>query len=72
MIIFINGAFGVGKTTLAEMLVQRISNSLLFDPEIVGFFLRAIVSPIETFDDFQDLPMWRPLVVTTAQMLLQT
>jgi dephospho-CoA kinase len=34
MIIFINGSFGVGKTTVAEMLVKRISNSLLFDPVV--------------------------------------
>jgi deoxyadenosine/deoxycytidine kinase len=32
MILFINGSFRVGKTTVAEMLVKRISNSLLFDP----------------------------------------
>jgi broad-specificity NMP kinase len=27
MIIFINGAFGVGKTTVAELLVSRLPNS---------------------------------------------
>lgn len=36
MIIFINGALGVGKTTVAELLVSRLSNSLLYDPEEVG------------------------------------
>jgi len=72
MIIFVNGAFGVGKTTVAELLVQRISDSLLYDPEIVGMGLRSIVQPIVTFDDFQDLPPWRPLVVETARYLLKT
>jgi hypothetical protein len=72
MIIFINGAFGVGKTTVAELLVQRIANSLLYDPELVGMGLRYIVQPIVTFDDFQDLPPWRPLVVETARQLLKT
>ena len=72
MIIFINGAFGVGKTTVAERLAQRIPNSLLFDAEEVGYFLRNIVAPIERPDDFQHLPMWRSLTVTTAQMVQQT
>jgi hypothetical protein len=72
MIIFINGAFGAGKTTVAELLVQRIANSLLYDPELVGMGLRYIVQPIVTFDDFQDLPPWRPLVVETARQLLKT
>src|SRR5579859_3474909 len=69
MIIFVNGSFGVGKSTVAEKLVERLPNSLLFDPEMVGYFLRLIVSPIAEFGDFQDLPMWRPLVVETARQL---
>lgn len=72
MIIFINGAFGAGKTTITEMLVERIPNSLLYDPEVVGMGLRYIVQPIVQFDDFQDLPPWRPLVVETAHHLLKT
>ncbi len=72
MIIFINGSFGVGKSTLAEKLVERIPNSLLYDPEMAGYYLRAIVGPIDQFDDFQDLAIWRPLVVTTARLLQQT
>jgi len=69
MIVFINGAFGVGKTTVAERLVERIPNSLLFDAEEVGYFLRRVVAPIEQPDDFQHLPMWRVLTVTTARLL---
>lgn len=72
MIIFINGAFGAGKTTIAELLVQSIPGSLLYDPEIVGMGLRSIVEPIVQFEDFQDLPPWRPLVVETARQLLKT
>jgi AAA domain len=69
MIIFINGAFGVGKTTVAELLVSHLPNSLLYDPEEVGGALSRIVRSIVTCDDFQDIPMWRPLVVATAQLL---
>jgi hypothetical protein len=72
MIIFINGSFGVGKTTVAELLVYRIPNSLLYDPEEVGSCLSNIVRPIDHIDDFQDLTMWRTLTITTAQLLKQT
>lgn len=34
MIIWVNGAFGSGKSTIAEMLKSKIENSHLYDPEI--------------------------------------
>ncbi|HLX40611.1 MAG TPA: AAA family ATPase [Ktedonobacteraceae bacterium] len=71
MIIMINGSFAVGKTTVAELLVQRLPHSMLYDPEMVGVGLAGIVRSIETFSDFQDLTIWRPLVVETARMLKQ-
>lgn len=40
MIIWINGAFGVGKSHTSYELVRRLRNAFLFDPEQVGFFLR--------------------------------
>jgi hypothetical protein len=72
MIVFINGTFGVGKTTVAERLAGRLPGSVLFDAELVGCFLRRIVAPIENPDDFQDLAMWRSLTVTTARALRAT
>jgi deoxyadenosine/deoxycytidine kinase len=72
MIVFINGSFGVGKTSVAEILSKRLPNSLVFDPEEVGFFLRDILDPIHQEDDFQDYSMWRSLVVTTAKLLCET
>lgn len=71
MIILINGSFASGKTTTAELLVQRLYQSMLYDPEMVGIGLAHIVKPIETFTDFQDLTAWRPLVVETARVLKQ-
>ena len=71
MIVLINGSFASGKTTTAELLVQRLYHSMLYDPEIVGVGLASIVKPIETFTDFQDLTAWRPLVVETARVLKQ-
>ena len=67
MIIWINGAFGSGKTTLAEELSRRLPGAVLFDPEYVGYLLRHFV-PVPT-GDFQDLPSWRELVVATALSL---
>ena len=67
MIIWINGAFGAGKTTLAEELSRRLPEAVLFDPEYVGYLLRHWV-PVPT-GDFQDLPSWRELVIATALSL---
>ncbi|WP_239308960.1 AAA family ATPase [Frankia sp. Cj3] len=70
MICWINGSFGAGKTTLAEELRRRCPDALMFDPEEVGFMLRGMVSPAPS-GDFQDLPVWRLLVVETGRVLAQ-
>ena len=59
MIIWINGAFGVGKTHTAYELQRRIENSFLYDPELVGFFLRKNLPDGRIFDDFQKIPLWK-------------
>jgi adenylate kinase family enzyme len=70
MIIMINGAFGAGKTTTAQELSTRIPNSMIFDPEEVGFFLRNILKDIDPQpDDFQHYLLWRTLVIETAKLL---
>ena len=61
MIIWINGAFGSGKTTAAYELHKRIKNSCVYDPENAGFFIRKN-SPAEarlSQIDFQDITLWR-------------
>lgn len=57
MIIWINGAFGVGKSHTAYKLTRRIDNAFLFDPETVGFFLRDKLPGTARFDDFQYIPL---------------
>ncbi|QBD80945.1 tunicamycin resistance protein [Ktedonosporobacter rubrisoli] len=69
MIVMLNGSFAVGKTTAAELLVERLYHSMLYDPEVVGAGLAHIVRPIEGFSDFQDLTAWRELVIETARVL---
>jgi deoxyadenosine/deoxycytidine kinase len=59
MIIMINGAFGSGKTSAANMLHPLIPNSMIYDPEEIGLMLRKIVIEDirleeERTDDFQD------------------
>jgi cytidylate kinase len=73
MIIMLNGSFGVGKTTTAIALAQRLPNAHVFDPEDVGHFARYLTNGLrhdaEETDDFQDIRMWPPLTVSTAQQL---
>lgn len=59
MIIWINGAFGAGKTTAAYELNRRLADSFVYDPENVGFFLRENLPEACCRDDFQDIPLWR-------------
>jgi hypothetical protein len=70
MIIWLNGAFGAGKTTTADHLCERLPDSRVFDPETVGIMLRPnlIDRPVT---DFQHWPPWRPLVVATAIELIR-
>ncbi|MFD7551092.1 NUDIX domain-containing protein [Streptomyces sp. NPDC059578] len=72
MIVWINGAFGAGKTTTARELIELIPNSTLFDPEAIGGALSQLLPPkrLDEVSDYQDLPIWRRLVVDTAAALL--
>ena len=59
MIIWLNGSFGVGKTTIAENLKENMTNSIIYDPEKVGMFLYKTLP--EKKDDFQDYELWRTI-----------
>ena len=62
MIIWINGAFGAGKSAVARQIVTLRPHMHLFDPEQIGFVLRRLLPAAED-EDFQDLPLWRELTV---------
>jgi len=66
VIIWLNGGFGAGKTTLAEELRRRLPDAVVYDPEDVGLMLWKWLPPD---GDFQHLPSWRELVVATALSL---
>jgi [ribosomal protein S5]-alanine N-acetyltransferase len=69
VIIWLNGPFGVGKTSTARALARRLPGALLYDPEPFGAALRAVVAPVESADDFQELRAWPTLVLRTAAVL---
>src|SRR5215467_9952760 len=66
VIIWINGGFGAGKTTLAQELHRRLPDAVVYDPEDVGLMLWKQIPPN---GDFQHLPSWRELVVAAALAL---
>ena len=58
-----NGAFGIGKTTVARELRRRRPGSAIYDPEWAGLILQRLPRFVRLegrgTDDFQDLPLWR-------------
>ncbi|MDR9856522.1 AAA family ATPase [Paenibacillus sp. VCA1] len=59
MIIWVNGAFGAGKTQTSHELHRRIPNSYIYDPENAGYFIRKNVPVSMAKGDFQDHKAWR-------------
>jgi gluconate kinase len=68
VIVWLNGTFGCGKTTIAAELRSLTPLSRLFDPEAVGCMLRPNLAGIPV-SDFQRWPPWRSLVAATAAEL---
>ena len=70
MLVIINGAFGVGKTTVVRILRQRLRGSTIFDPERLGYILHHLPSfvPFSTrrLGDYQDSAFWRSTTVRLA------
>ncbi|MFJ9448402.1 AAA family ATPase [Kitasatospora sp. NPDC101235] len=67
-VVWLNGPFGGGKTTLAKELSRRWPDAVIFDPEVVGATVQRLVET--PTGDYQDLPVWRELVAAmTIRML---
>jgi cytidylate kinase len=62
MIVYINGAFGIGKTTVARLVVARVPEAILFDPELLGSMLAETLGCLDPKDDFQQYGSWSELV----------
>ena len=65
MIVWINGPFGVGKTTLTAELCRRAPKARAFDPERIGWMLKRTVGLIRA-GDYVDLPAWRTATMAAA------
>ena len=57
-IYWINGPYGVGKSTVANLLKGRLTKAYIFDPEQVGNSIRDNY-PSEMFKEtFEEYPLW--------------
>ena len=70
VIIWLNGTFGVGKTTTARLLSQRDQSLRLFDPEWVGYMLRENLSDYPV-TDLRHWESWRVLTPVVADELIR-
>ncbi|MEW1635435.1 AAA family ATPase [Streptomyces sp. NPDC093801] len=62
MIVWLNGPFGGGKSTLAAGLCRALPGATVADPESVGDLLRStLAGHAPRPGDYQDLPLWREL-----------
>ncbi len=72
-VLLINGAFGVGKTTVARALRARICGSRLYDPERIGYVLRRLPRGFPgssaALDDYRDSALWRALTLRAMGLL---
>jgi hypothetical protein len=57
VIVWINGPFGVGKTTVATRLRAAILNARIFDPEDIGWIIGRL--PGQGHRDYQNRLLWR-------------
>ena len=58
MIYWLNGAYGVGKTTVAEALQPLLSNAHIFDPEMVGNGIRDNYPDSLFCETYEEYPIW--------------
>ena len=71
MIVWVNGAYGAGKTSACRELTGLLPGSVLFEPDAVEALLRATLPPgrLAEVTDLPELPAWRRLVTETAAAL---
>ncbi|MBA2487928.1 MAG: AAA family ATPase [Chloroflexi bacterium] len=71
-VLWLNGAFGVGKSTVAELLRRRLRDAIVVDPESIGHYLRLTVPPDAQTQDFQDMPPWRTITRVVIESIATT
>ena len=58
MIIWISGPYGVGKSTLAEAMVEKMENAMIFDAELMGDAVRGNYPDDPYGFIYEDYPLW--------------
>lgn len=58
MIIWLSGAYGVGKSTIAEAMATKLENALIFDAEEVGNAVRENYPDCPYGYIYEDYPLW--------------
>lgn len=61
MIVFVNGPFGVGKSTTVRILAADLPDSLVIDPERIGHLLWAQLPKHLRQEEFELEPVWPSL-----------
>ncbi len=69
-IVWINGPFGVGKTTVAVQLAARLPASIILNPETIGAVLLGLHPRRPR--DFQDVRLWRTLTSLALRLLMKS
>ncbi|WP_055527454.1 AAA family ATPase [Streptomyces graminilatus] len=65
MIVWVNGAFGAGKTTLAAALAGQLADAVVADPEAIGSAVgTALRGHPWAAQDYQDCPPWAATTVS--------
>ena len=67
-VVWINGCFGVGKSTVAAELVRSWPDAMIFDPERVGWLVHRIAP---RHDDYQEIHLWRRLTRSATAALVR-
>jgi hypothetical protein len=70
VLVWINGAFGSGKTQTTFELLRRVPSAHVADPEEIGFAIHRML-PRAARNDFQNRPQWRSAVVDTLADAVQ-
>lgn len=68
MILWLNGAYGAGKSTTAELIQRLRPHTLLFDAEAVGNAVRDNLEQVVYHTEFPEYELWREFV---AKLLLE-
>lgn len=58
MIVWISGAYGAGKSTVAEALKEKLGNAYLYDAEEMGNAVRDNYPSLHSGVIYEDYPLW--------------